>query len=108
MLQAPAMSDTEDTPWPSRKEREILRLLMSGERYGLQLVNESGGRIKRGTVYVTLQRMQEKGFVTSREESPEEVRPEIGLPRRLYKITGAGSRAVDAMEMMAGRLVGAT
>ncbi len=47
---------------PSRTETLILDLLRQGrERYGLELVEASGGRVKRGTVYVTLGRMEEKG-----------------------------------------------
>ena len=32
------------------KERLILELLQDGERYGLELVDASGGALKRGTV----------------------------------------------------------
>ena len=40
------------------KERIVLELLVSsGAKYGLQLVEGSRGRLKRGTVYVTLGRM---------------------------------------------------
>jgi DNA-binding PadR family transcriptional regulator len=34
--------------------------------YGLKLIKASDERLKRGTVYVTLGRMEEKGFVRSR------------------------------------------
>jgi DNA-binding PadR family transcriptional regulator len=37
-------------------------LLRHQELYGLQLVAASRGRLKRGTVYVTLRRMEEKGY----------------------------------------------
>src|SRR5579871_2455399 len=49
----------------SDKESVILHLLTSAdesELYGLQLVALSKRRLKRGTVYVTLGRMEEKGF----------------------------------------------
>jgi len=46
----------------------VLDLLESGERYGLELVDASAGRLKRGSVYVTLGRMETKGFVASRQE----------------------------------------
>lgn len=82
-------------PRLSEKEAEVLRLLISnGEMYGLELVRESG-RLARGTVYVTLSRMEEKGFVTSRLES---VLPGDGPPRRRYTPTGLGIRAYRAME----------
>ncbi|HEX6750021.1 MAG TPA: helix-turn-helix transcriptional regulator [Longimicrobium sp.] len=88
-----------DIPRLSAKEAEILRLLIAnGEMYGLELVNASE-RLKRGTVYVTLGRMSEKGFVDSRQE---ELGIGDGPPKRLYRITGLGARALHASE--AGRL----
>src|SRR3954467_90565 len=52
-----------------RKERLILELLASlGPLYGLQLVEHSDGALKRGTVYVTLGRMEAKGLVESQQE----------------------------------------
>ena len=79
-----------DVPRLSPTERLILELLTDEEMFGLQLVDRSGGALKRGTVYVTLGRMEEKGYVTSRpEESPEGAG---GLPRRLYRPTPYGMR----------------
>ena len=70
------------------------------EVYGLELLKLSNGGIKRGTIYTTLQRMQDKGFVVSRqEEKPDDV---SGIPRRLYEITGAGQRVLQAYESMFG------
>jgi PadR family transcriptional regulator PadR len=66
--------------------------------YGLQLVASSKGRLKRGTVYVTLGRMEEKGLVTSRLDSAASETG--GLPRRLYKATGFGSRVWHAWSEM--------
>ena len=56
----------------SAKESLILELLVDGgELYGLQLVAASRRRLKRGTVYVTLGRMEEKGYISSRlEDAP--------------------------------------
>ncbi len=84
-----------DVPRLSGKEAEILRLLIAnGEMYGLQMVNASS-ELKRGTIYVTLMRMAEKGYVESRdEESPAPDRP----ARKLFKATGLGMRAYRAME----------
>ena len=51
----------------SAKESLILELLTEhDELYGLQLVASSKRKLKRGTVYVTLGRMEEKGYITSR------------------------------------------
>jgi PadR family transcriptional regulator, regulatory protein PadR len=78
----------------SSKESVILGLLIrDGELYGLELVAASRRRLKRGTVYVTLGRMEEKGYVSSRlDEAPS---PGGGLPRRLYQPTALGRRVVE-------------
>ena len=68
-------------PRLSPKESLIVELLIRDtELYGLQMVAGSRGRLKRGTVYVTLGRMEDKGFITSREVAPPA--DEGGLPRR--------------------------
>ena len=85
-------------PSISPTESLILDLLDSGERYGLELVESSTGRLKRGSIYVTLGRMETKGFVTSRQE---ERRPgAIGLPRRLYQATAYGLKVRDACRVL--------
>ena len=88
---------TEVLPKFSTAERLIVELLAhQGELFGLQMVEESGGRLKRGTVYVTLGRMQEKGYLESRQEAlPEGA---IGLPRRLYRPTGLALRVLAAWQ----------
>ena len=77
----------------SGKELVVLQLLLREKRlFGLQLVAASKGRLKRGTVYVTLGRMEEKGYITSTLEDPP---PGAGgLPRRLYEPTALGRRMV--------------
>jgi PadR family transcriptional regulator, regulatory protein PadR len=90
-------------PTLSGKERVILDMLASGRpMFGLQLVEESNGALKRGTVYVTLSRMEDKGYV----ESEQEGRPEgaIGLPRRLYRPTPLGERVLRAWTVLAREL----
>ena len=79
----------------SKKELLILeRLVADGPLYGLQLVERSGGALKRGTVYVTLGRMEAKGIVESEQETP--VPGAIGLPRRIYRPTALGERMLRA------------
>ena len=82
-------------PTLSPKEFLVLELLVgAGEMYGLELVDASAGALKRGTVYVTLGRMQEKGYIVSRRESAP---PSAGgLPRRLYAPTNLGREALAA------------
>jgi DNA-binding PadR family transcriptional regulator len=77
------------------KERLILELLASeGPMYGLALVERSDGALKRGTVYVTLGRMEAKGLVESEHEPL--AAGAIGLPRRIYRPTTLGERILRA------------
>ena len=76
----------------------MLEQLRDGEKYGLELVAASGGALKRGTVYVTLGRMERKGFVESRQEA--QPAGAIGLPRRLYRATAYGLKVLDAYQLL--------
>ena len=88
----------------SAKELVILQLLVRGnELYGLQMVAASRGRLKRGTVYVTLGRMEDKGYISSKLEDPPP--SEGGLPRRLYAPTPLGRRMLAAWTSGARRLI---
>ena len=93
-------------PRLSATERLILELLeQHGELFGLRLVDQSRGRLKRGTVYVTLGRMQEKGYLESRQEAlPPGA---MGLPRRLYRPTGYAVRVLNAWRLAERMLAGA-
>lgn len=84
-----------DLPRLSATERLIVELLTTHqELFGLRMVELSEGRLKRGTVYVTLGRMHEKGYLESRQEPlPDGA---IGLPRRLYRPTGLAMRVLAA------------
>lgn len=84
-------SKENDFPKLSRKEMLTLEMLISnGEMFGLEMVEASEGELKRGTIYVTLQRMSDKGYIESREEP--RTMPEIGIPRRKYWATGLGEK----------------
>ena len=70
---------------------QIISLLSGGnELFGLDLVQKSDGKLKRGTVYVFLRGLEDDGFVSSRVSSRTD--PQTGIPRRLYYITRAGRR----------------
>ena len=87
-------------PTLSSKERIILELLIAAHAmYGLELVAASNGRLKRGTVYVTLGRMEDKGYVRSQLESA--AADAGGLPRRIYGATPLGRRVLDAFSELA-------
>lgn len=82
-------------PKLSGKEMKALELLIhNGEMFGLEMVEASEGELKRGTIYVTLSRMCDKGYLDSREE-PRQA-PEIGIPRRKYWATGLGEKVFEA------------
>ncbi len=89
-------------PSLSNKEGLILGLLGAGEMYGLELVGAAKGELKRGTVYVTLGRMEQKGYITSRLE--EEPPAAGGLPRRLYQPTAFGRQVASAWALAGRRL----
>lgn len=79
----------------SEKEEMILDALINhGELYGLQMVELIPG-LKRGTVYVTLGRMEDKGFISGREVKEPQW---AGMPRRLYRITGQGQQVLRASQ----------
>jgi DNA-binding PadR family transcriptional regulator len=75
-------------------ERLILTILTShGPSYGLELVGASRGRLKRGGIYVTLGRMEDKGLVHSKTADDG---------RRRYAPTALGERALMAARLFAG------
>ena len=88
-----------DLPRLSPTEHLILELLAGEEMFGLQLVEHSQRALKRGTVYVTLGRMQDKGYVESRTD--RQPAGAIGLPRRLYRPTAYGLRVLKAWQTAA-------
>jgi PadR family transcriptional regulator PadR len=90
-------------PTLSSKELTILSLLESRQpMFGLELVAAAKGELKRGTVYVTLNRMEEKGYLESEPDTP---RPgAVGLPRRMYRPTALGLRVLSAWTMVRAEL----
>ncbi len=85
-----------EIPRLSSKEKIVLDLLINnGEMYGLELVNASP-EIKRGAIYVMLNRMEEKGFVSSRFFENEKL---PGKKRPRYSITGLGRKVLDLQSM---------
>lgn len=94
------MADFGNIPRLSTKEAAILEILIGRrEMYGLEIVRGSEGRVKQGTLYVTLNRMAEKGYVTSRQE--EQPSGAIGPPRRMYQATGYGVLVFNAWNELA-------
>jgi len=74
----------------------VLNFLKRREYYGYDLVQElkqiDGLRMREGTIYPILARMQEDSLVRS------ETRPsDAGPPRKYFGITAAGRKAVEQM-----------
>jgi DNA-binding PadR family transcriptional regulator len=96
--------ESEETiPRLPRTEALILELLTSEAKpegwYGMELVRASNENLKRGSVYVLLERLVERKFVSTWEEDKPPDRP--GIRRRLYAITGLGERALRAQRAAA-------
>ena len=89
-------------PSISGTESLLLDLLEDRERFGLELVERSGGAVKRGSVYVLLARMEAKGFVESWQE--ERAPGAIGLPRRMYRATSYGLKVRAAYRLLQAAL----
>ncbi len=91
------MSPVRSSSLPSLPPKELLILELladHGELYGLELVTQSKRALKRGTAYVTLGRMEDKGYIQSRTVDPP---PGAGgMPRRLYDLTALGNHAVKS------------
>lgn len=70
----------------------LASLRLGEEAYGVRLIEEledtAGRRVSRGSVYVTLDRLEEKGWITS---SVSDARSERGgRPRRVVCVTAEG------------------
>ena len=70
------------------------------------ILDEAGVGLSRGTIYVTLERLERKGYVTSWFSDPQAVRG--GKAKRLFKLKPAGVAAVRATKRAIDRLAAGT
>lgn len=63
--------------------------------FGLEMVRASVGLFKRGSIYVLLGRMEDKGYV---RQMIDKQAKHPGLPRPLYTLTALGQRTLTATE----------
>ena len=81
-------------------------LHLRGESYGVPILEEierrTGRTVARAAVYVTLRRLEEKGFVASRMGDPTPERG--GKARRYVRIEPAGARALREARQAAERM----
>lgn len=93
----------------SPQEEIMLTLLVGRELYGLEIMraieeaSEGKLRMKFGSLYPTLHRLEKKGFVTSRwgDDRPEE---RGGARRKYYTVTGLGERALREAQRLRANL----
>jgi DNA-binding PadR family transcriptional regulator len=67
---------------------------------------DAGVEVSRGTVYVTLERLERKGYVTSWFSDPQAVRG--GKARRIFRLKPAGVAAIRAAKRAMDRLSAGT
>lgn len=98
----------------SLTEAVIAHLLRESKTplFGLELVRRSSSgelKLKKGTVYVTLERMEKKGLVTSTLETsppPQLKKGDFFIPRRMYTLTPKGLEALGALENAVAQIPG--
>jgi DNA-binding PadR family transcriptional regulator len=95
---------------PPLGDFELLVLLAilraDGDAYGSSILrhlqDRSGRAVSRGALYVTLDRLEAKGYVSSRTGDPAPARG--GRPRRYYTVRPTGlallRRSLDALRRM--------
>ena len=85
-------------------ESLVLAVLQRGPTHGLEIMrrlNAAGGgslRLKEGTLYPALYRLEESGLVQAEWEDAEPGRREAGRRgprRRIYRLTSKGKRQFD-------------
>ena len=76
---------------------------LGSEAFGLAVRRDVSARTGRdysvGAVYTTLERLEEKGLISSRTTAPLPVRG--GRSRRQFRVTAAGHRAIRQAERVA-------
>lgn len=72
----------------------ILQAIASGSRYGFEVIDRTG--LASGTVYPALSRFERDGYVRSAWEDLETAHDEKRPPRRYYRLTSQGRRALAA------------
>lgn len=86
----------------------LLKLLEDGEMYGYQMIEELRRRsdrtfeLKAGTLYPLLHTLEQKGWVTVREDAGD-----AGRPRRYYRLTRAGGEQLREKQAEWRRFTGA-
>jgi DNA-binding PadR family transcriptional regulator len=85
-----------DTPVPAlgMGAVAVLHAVASGHAFGFDIIDATG--LTSGTVYPTLDRLEELGLLRSHWEDEEAARREGRPARRNFAVTAAGARALAA------------
>lgn len=86
-------------------------LQLEDDAYGVAIretiEDRTGRTVSAGAIYTALGRLEERGLVASRTESPQEGR--MGRPRKYYSVRREGARALQdsysTIQSMAGGLL---
>jgi PadR family transcriptional regulator len=71
----------------------VLQAIADGAEYGFDIIDATG--LASGTVYPALSRHERDGYVRSSWEDPVKAHRERRPPRRYYRITAEGRRAIE-------------
>jgi DNA-binding PadR family transcriptional regulator len=72
----------------------VLQAIYRGYRYGFDIMDASG--LPDGTVYPALRRLEHAGCLSSKWENKEAANAEQRPPRRYYRLTSEGEKALSA------------
>jgi DNA-binding PadR family transcriptional regulator len=106
------MSPASRPPLLGEVEQLVLLavLRLADEAYAVPIraliAGETGVNLSRGTIYVTLERLERKGYVTSWFSDPQAVRG--GKARRFFRLKPPGLAAVRAAKGAVDRLAAGT
>jgi len=106
------MASLSDQPLLGEVEQLVLLavLRLGEEAYAVPIrtlvKEEAGVELSRGTIYVTLERLERKGYVTSWFSDPQAVRG--GKARRFFRLKPPGLAAVKASKRAVDRLAEGT
>jgi PadR family transcriptional regulator, regulatory protein PadR len=72
----------------------VLHAIARGFEYGFDIIDDTG--LPSGTVYPALSRLERDGYLRSDWEDVQAAHADKRPPRRYYRITALGVRALDA------------
>jgi len=80
--------------------------ILSGEAYGISVLDEveaqTGRKTSISTIHSTLNRLEKKGFITSRAGGSSAVRG--GRSKRLYSMNATGYRALEKVKLQRNQM----